>query len=649
MNRRDAPTDLPPGTDTCTDTRRRRRLRFRRSGRLPLLALLAAGAAIVAALIGLTSADPARAQSPAAQSVPSDWALIPDGIEPGDSFRLIFVTSSKRDASSANIADYNSHAQSAAANNTNLSGFSAQFRALISTSSVDARTNTATTGTGVPVHWLGGAKVADDYGDLYDGDWDSVSGKTEAGGSYSGQVWTGGNKAGLKSGQRHAGAAEVRLGDLSDATLPLSSPNSGASGDTYPLYAISPVITVAQPANGGASTADNSGSDTTGDAGDSESAGDADEAGTAAGVDRPGTITFSTNKPVVGSISVVYVSDPDGIVDGSVTWHYQRSVEGPFLANMDDLTWVDTANPNLAGSSNWNSRTHGIGRSLAVTHSETDHWLRVTATYTDSLGAGKSATGRTGEAVRPHMLVRGGAITIPEDLAVGSPVGAPVTVTDAQIYGEGRFQYTVRDWRLEPQPFGIDPRTGQLVLQEILDYELRTSYDVLIQALDRRRGSTGIGTTWLIINVTDVDEGEPTKFPQRSYSFTFPENTPQPLRVSRTPITVNGHTHDGFRYGLGGPDAEHFWLRSTADFPGGLTARDQLMLGAILDYESQSVHKLTLSAYDLSLGEAFTPASLVDTVDVTVNVTDVDEPGSVSLDVYRPYYDEWKRPFLEVI
>ena len=70
---------------------------------------------------------------------------------------------------------------------------------------------------------------------------------TESGDSYTGLVWTGGNKAGEKSGQRHAGAGETRLGDLSDVTLPLSSPQSAASTESYPLYALSPVITVAEP------------------------------------------------------------------------------------------------------------------------------------------------------------------------------------------------------------------------------------------------------------------------------------------------------------------------------------------------------------------------------------------------------------------
>ena len=188
-----------------------------------------------------------QAPPPAGRTVAADSPLVPEGMGPGDRFRLLFVTSTTTTAESADIADYNAFAQARAAANTNLAGFSGQFRALISTGSVNIKDNAATTGTGVPVHWLGGDKAADDYADLYDLSWDSVSGLTETGGSYTGLVWTGGNGRGETSLRRYAGAAEVRMGDLSDDTRALSSPTHKAATEAYPLYALSPVLTVAQP------------------------------------------------------------------------------------------------------------------------------------------------------------------------------------------------------------------------------------------------------------------------------------------------------------------------------------------------------------------------------------------------------------------
>ena len=48
--------------------------------------------------------------------------------------------------------------------------YSSQFRVVGSTAAVDARDNTKTTGTGVPIYWLNGAKVANNYADFYDGE-----------------------------------------------------------------------------------------------------------------------------------------------------------------------------------------------------------------------------------------------------------------------------------------------------------------------------------------------------------------------------------------------------------------------------------------------------------------------------------------------
>ena len=114
-------------------------------------------------------AKPTEAQT--AQTVQPGWQYIPSGIGVGQSFRLLFATSTTRNATSSDIADYNSFVQTRAATNTHLAGFSSEFRALVSTEAVDARDNTATTGTGVPIYWVSGDKVADNYADLYDGSW----------------------------------------------------------------------------------------------------------------------------------------------------------------------------------------------------------------------------------------------------------------------------------------------------------------------------------------------------------------------------------------------------------------------------------------------------------------------------------------------
>ena len=170
--------------------------------------------------------DPAEPTPTPVRGEPVEPSLVPPGLEPGDSFRLLFVTSATMTAESSDIADYNAFVQNAASANDSLADFSDRFTALVSTGSVNIKDNSATTGTGVPIHWLDGDRVADDYADLYDLHWDSVSGRTESGDDYTGLVWTGGNGRGETSLRSYAGASQVCMGDLSDDTRALSSPTT---------------------------------------------------------------------------------------------------------------------------------------------------------------------------------------------------------------------------------------------------------------------------------------------------------------------------------------------------------------------------------------------------------------------------------------
>ena len=133
-------------------------------------------------------------------TLPSDWALKPSGVAAGGKFRLLFITSTRGNPLSSNIADYNSYVQARAANgHAVIRPYGAGFRAIGSTASVDARDNTCSTGTGVPIHWLSGSKVADDYSDFYDNSWDDERNRRYENGTltiFPIDVWTGSNNDG---------------------------------------------------------------------------------------------------------------------------------------------------------------------------------------------------------------------------------------------------------------------------------------------------------------------------------------------------------------------------------------------------------------------------------------------------------------------
>ena len=123
-----------------------------------------------------------------------------------------------------------------------------------STDAVSARDNTAMSGTGVPIYWLNGAKLADDYEDFYDGDWDEeASGRRETGAAVSigstWEIWTGSAQDGTKSINRTLGNANnswVRVGrpNSSDSSHGPIAGNTRARTSNRGVYALSGVFAV---------------------------------------------------------------------------------------------------------------------------------------------------------------------------------------------------------------------------------------------------------------------------------------------------------------------------------------------------------------------------------------------------------------------
>ena len=121
------------------------------------------------------------ASAHAQTEVPSNWTLKPSGLSVGDEFRLVFMGKNSRNADSTDIAVYDAYAQGRIADigHADIKAYASHFKVLGSTATVNARTHTGTTGAGgVPIYWLNGSKVADDYGDFYDGSWNDKDGAT---------------------------------------------------------------------------------------------------------------------------------------------------------------------------------------------------------------------------------------------------------------------------------------------------------------------------------------------------------------------------------------------------------------------------------------------------------------------------------------
>ena len=203
---------------------------------------------------------------PAEVAVPSDWSLIPAGLGPGDKFRLLFLSSTRRDASSSSISTYNSFIQGrAAAGHADIREYSDQFRVIGCTDTLNAtdNTNTRSSDTDAPIYWLlGGNKVANNYADFYDGSWDNEGNRKNELGTTglntsqpSNYPWTGCDHHGVEafslasvSQALGTGAAQVgRLNNSGSDIGPLYGGVVATTNLTRPMYGLSPVFIVPVP------------------------------------------------------------------------------------------------------------------------------------------------------------------------------------------------------------------------------------------------------------------------------------------------------------------------------------------------------------------------------------------------------------------
>ncbi len=164
---------------------------------------------LIALLLLLTAAlapTPVSAQSSCNGAL--TWTGIsPDCLSDGDTYRILFITRDIGDATSSNIADYNTFVQAQADANIPLNGVT--FNVLGSTATVDARDNTNSNlnsdGPGERIFYYLGRKAADNYADFYGLDWATDEARDQHGQTFSGAgsatiIWTGTQPSGVKVG-----------------------------------------------------------------------------------------------------------------------------------------------------------------------------------------------------------------------------------------------------------------------------------------------------------------------------------------------------------------------------------------------------------------------------------------------------------------
>ena len=219
---------------------------------------------------------------------------------------------------------------------------------------------------------------------------------------------------------------------------------------------------------------------------------------------------------------------------------------------------------------------------------------------------------------------------VAENTAAGEPVGEPVAATDEE---NDTLTYSLGG--TDAASFDFDTSTGQIKVKDALDYESgTTSYSVTVSVHDGKDINDNADTTVdasidVTINVTDVNEG-PAFADDAPATLTVAENTATDTDITDGLFTATDPENDTpLTYSLAGTDAASFDID---------TGTGQLKTKAALDFEDKSSYSVTIQVTDgkAADGTAETTATIDDTHDVTITVTDADDPGSLTLSSQNP-------------
>ena len=309
-------------------------------------------------------------------------------------------------------------------------------------------------------------------------------------------------------------------------------------------------------------------------------------------VNEPGTVTVSSLQPQAEAELTAGLTDPDGAVPGEA-WQWESSGD----------------------QTNWSPIPGATGPAYTPVDGDVNTYLRVTVSYSDGHGSGKTAEAELPNRVRaapvkpnePPAFADGesGQRSVLENTPPGQPVGSPLEATDPDLDDHDRLTYTLD--ATGANTFDIVGDSGQLLTKAPLDREVKDSYVVTVTVTDPSPTSDATRVT---IDIEDENEpplvAGPTvlQVPERS---TRPVARYQALDPEKRPVTWN----------VSGEDRDDFEISATGDLGFG-TAPD---FDAPADDNRDNVYEVTVEATDDG-------PNLVD-LDVTITVARAEQAPTV--------------------
>ena len=387
---------------------------------------------------------------------------------------------------------------------------------------------------------------------------------------------------------------------------------------------------------------------------------------TVTNLEEPGTATISLRQPEVNTELTGSATDPDEITgDIGYEWSVPK-VSRPTLTN--NAHWQDPA----GSPSNVEDFTPGAD--------DEGKYLRLKATYRDGEGGEKAAYVRSEFRVREDVLDdandaptfdgdEADTRKIPENADVRDAVGSPVVATDGNKVDSGRLTYSIAKGN-DAASFSIHKATGQIRVAEKLDHELGSEattgpasgianaavedasdaedgiYVITVMVTDPSGElNESTDTKVVVITATDVDEvpsvkaADGTAAPDTAHmveentNLLDEEDLDSSIYDPFMYLAVATDDDDTVSLLLNGDDAAAFKLVDRDGATGtatvhGLTFKDVPNYEKPTDANKDNAYKVKVVARD--------DAGHRSETDVTVVVTNVNEPGSVTLSSIQP-------------
>ena len=345
-------------------------------------------------------------------------------------------------------------------------------------------------------------------------------------------------------------------------------------------------------------------------------------------IEEDGVVTLSTLQPRVGFPVTATLADPDNVTADSVSWQWYRGKD----LETDSLSEIECADAMADNCPIKDATSHTYTAAVG----DIGKTLNAIATYTDGNANVDNAKNRAiGEAANPVLADTRNKAPVFEDqddemegrqtaqermIAENSPAidsnDVPTSIGDAVAVESDEDMYlTYSLGGPDAGSFAIARDTGQLQVKAALDTETKNTYTVTVTATD----SLGLSSTITVtIKVTNVDE-------MPDLEGEAPEEYAENGTGAVATFTAEDPEGEPIVWSLDGGDMDEFTIvngvlrfKNSPDYedPQGGASDDS------------TTYEVTVQASD---GGATTAME-----EVTIAVTNVDEPGTVTLSTLQP-------------